>query len=113
MITLNNDVHVKVELEDNVLLDLCLIAHRRDITLNQLANQVLREFLDRESIFSDHISSIQIDNPYFHSGEYYQELAKEYDFYTGSLFPENDCSSEYGEGITISTKATASSNTVL
>lgn len=41
------DNHIEVELEFNIhtLLDLCLSAHDKDITLNQLINDILREKL--------------------------------------------------------------------
>jgi hypothetical protein len=39
---------VEVNLPDDVLFDLMLMAHRRDITLNQLCNEILREQLGLE-----------------------------------------------------------------
>ena len=39
---------VEVNLPDDVLFDLMLMAHRRDITLNQLCNEILREQLGSE-----------------------------------------------------------------
>jgi hypothetical protein len=39
---------VEINLPDDVLFDLMLMAHERDITLNQLCNEILREQLDRE-----------------------------------------------------------------
>jgi len=40
-------VSVEVELSDSVILQLALIAHKRDITLNQLCNDILREYEER------------------------------------------------------------------
>jgi len=39
---------VEVNLPDDVLFELMLMAHRRDITLNQLCNEILREQLASE-----------------------------------------------------------------
>jgi hypothetical protein len=39
---------VEINLPDDVLFELMLMAHERDITLNQLCNEILREQLDRE-----------------------------------------------------------------
>ncbi len=36
---------VEIELEENKLLVLCLMAHEQDITLNQLINSILRKKL--------------------------------------------------------------------
>lgn len=38
---------VEVNLPDDVLFELMLMAHRRDITLNQLCNEILREQLEQ------------------------------------------------------------------
>jgi NTP pyrophosphatase (non-canonical NTP hydrolase) len=37
---------IVIEFEEDVLFQLMLIAHERDITLNQLVNEVLREFIE-------------------------------------------------------------------
>ena len=41
---------VEVNLAEDVLFELMMMAHRRDITLNQLCNEILREQLDREKL---------------------------------------------------------------
>lgn len=42
----NNYETVEVDLEHNLLFQLMLLAHKQDITLNQLVNKILREFVD-------------------------------------------------------------------
>lgn len=37
---------VELDLPDNELFDLMLMAHNQDITLNQLVENILREFID-------------------------------------------------------------------
>ena len=44
-----NLVEVEVELDDQVILRLALEAHRRDITLNQLCNEILGDFIEQPS----------------------------------------------------------------
>lgn len=39
---------VQVDLPQDVLFDLMLMAHQRDVTLNQLVNDILRELLKKE-----------------------------------------------------------------
>lgn len=39
-------VQVPIELEDEVMLQLCMEAHKRDITLNQMVEKVLRTAID-------------------------------------------------------------------
>lgn len=39
-------VQVPIELEDDVMLQLCMEAHKRDITLNQMVEKVLRTAID-------------------------------------------------------------------
>jgi hypothetical protein len=39
---------VEVNLPKDVLFDLMLMAHKKDITLNQLCNEILREQLSQE-----------------------------------------------------------------
>ena len=41
-----NLVEVEVELDDQVVLRLAMEAHRRDITLNQLCNEILGDFAE-------------------------------------------------------------------
>jgi len=41
---------VEIEIEEELLYQLMLLAHERDITLNQLVENILREFIDRESV---------------------------------------------------------------
>ena len=41
----DNFEEVEVNLPDDVLFELMMMAHRRDITLNQLCNEILREQL--------------------------------------------------------------------
>jgi len=38
---------IEINLEHNVLFNLMLMAHERDITLNQLINQVLKDFIEK------------------------------------------------------------------
>jgi hypothetical protein len=38
--------NVQIDLPDRELLQLCLMAHERDITLNALVNNILREYID-------------------------------------------------------------------
>jgi predicted HicB family RNase H-like nuclease len=42
----NNYETVEVDLEHGLLFQLMLLAHKQDITLNQLVNKILREFVD-------------------------------------------------------------------
>lgn len=37
---------VQIDLPDNELLQLCLMAHDRDITLNEMVNNILREYIE-------------------------------------------------------------------
>ena len=39
-------IQVPIDLEDDVMLQLCMEAHKRDITLNQMVEKVLREVID-------------------------------------------------------------------
>ena len=45
----NKDEVVEIELEEKDLLNLCLLAHEENITLNELINKLLREFITNES----------------------------------------------------------------
>jgi predicted HicB family RNase H-like nuclease len=38
---------IEIELDDKTLMTLFMMAHEKDITLNQLVEQILREELDR------------------------------------------------------------------
>ena len=44
--TTDNRVTIKIDLEQDVLYQLMLQAHEQDITLNQLVERILREFID-------------------------------------------------------------------
>lgn len=39
-------VDIDLELEEDVLLNLCLMAHERDITLNQLFGEIIQKMVD-------------------------------------------------------------------
>lgn len=41
-------VDVELELDNDVIVQLALEAHRRDVTLNQLLNDILREMVEKE-----------------------------------------------------------------
>ena len=43
-----NTEEVEVSLPEDVLFELMMMAHRRDITLNQLCNEILREQLNKD-----------------------------------------------------------------
>jgi predicted HicB family RNase H-like nuclease len=45
----DNRVIIGVELEQDLLYQLMLRAHEQDITLNQLVENILREYLDKET----------------------------------------------------------------
>lgn len=45
----DNRVTVQIDIEDDVLFKLMLMAHEQDITLNQLVENILREFIERET----------------------------------------------------------------
>ena len=42
----STDTTVEIDLPDHELLQLCLLAHEQDITLNALVNNILREYID-------------------------------------------------------------------
>jgi hypothetical protein len=42
-------VIIGLELEQDLLYQLMLMAHEQDITLNQMIEKILREYLDRET----------------------------------------------------------------
>lgn len=45
----DNRVTVEIDLEDDLLFKLMLMAHEQDITLNQLVEKILQEFIERET----------------------------------------------------------------
>jgi predicted HicB family RNase H-like nuclease len=44
--TTDNRVTIKIDLEEDVLYQLMLRAHEQDITLNQMVERILREYID-------------------------------------------------------------------
>lgn len=42
-------VQVPIELEDAVMLELCMTAHKRDITLNTLVEEILQNLIDKKT----------------------------------------------------------------
>lgn len=44
--TADNRATVEIELDNDLLFQLMLMAHERDITLNQLVEQILRDYID-------------------------------------------------------------------
>jgi predicted HicB family RNase H-like nuclease len=42
----DNRKEVELDLPDNELFDLMLMAHKQDVTLNQLVENILREYID-------------------------------------------------------------------
>ena len=51
--TQDNRVTIELDLEEDLLYQLMLKAHEHDITLNQLIEKILREYLDAQ----DHTSA--------------------------------------------------------
>jgi len=45
----DNRVIIGLELEQDLLYQLMLMAHEQDITLNQMIEKILREYLDKET----------------------------------------------------------------
>lgn len=43
-------VQVPIDLEDSVMLRLCMEAHKRDITLNEFVTELLQEVIDRDAV---------------------------------------------------------------
>ena len=43
---------IELELEKELLFDLMFLAHERDITLNQLVENILREYLEKNKYIS-------------------------------------------------------------
>jgi predicted HicB family RNase H-like nuclease len=48
----DNRVIIGIELEQDLLYQLMLMAHEQDITLNQMIERILRQYLDRETSVS-------------------------------------------------------------
>ena len=47
--TEDNRVTIEIDLDEDLLYQLMLKAHEHDITLNQMIERILREYLDRET----------------------------------------------------------------
>ena len=47
--TQDNRVTIEIDLEEDLLYQLMLQAHEHDITLNQMIEKILREFIDKET----------------------------------------------------------------
>jgi NTP pyrophosphatase (non-canonical NTP hydrolase) len=47
--TQDNRVTIEIDLDEDLLYQLMLLAHEHDITLNQMIEKILREYLDRET----------------------------------------------------------------
>jgi predicted HicB family RNase H-like nuclease len=47
--TPDNRVTIEIDLDEDLLYQLMLKAHEHDITLNQMIEKILREYLDRET----------------------------------------------------------------
>ena len=47
--TEDNRVTIEIDLDEDLLYQLMLRAHEHDITLNQMIERILREYLDRET----------------------------------------------------------------
>jgi predicted HicB family RNase H-like nuclease len=43
-------VAVQLELSNEVLLELCLMAHESDMTLNAFVNKILKEYIDQKNL---------------------------------------------------------------
>lgn len=43
-------VAVQLELDNNTLLELCLMAHESDMTLNAFVNKILKEYIDKKNL---------------------------------------------------------------
>jgi predicted HicB family RNase H-like nuclease len=50
--TPDNRVTIEIDLDEDLLYQLMLKAHEHDITLNQMIEKILREYLDRETSVS-------------------------------------------------------------
>lgn len=47
--TEHNRVTIEIDLDQDLLYQLMLKAHEHDITLNQMIEKILREFIDKET----------------------------------------------------------------
>ena len=47
--TQDNRVTIEIDLDEDLLYQLMLKAHENDITLNQMIEKILREYLDKET----------------------------------------------------------------
>ena len=47
--TQDNRVTIELDLDEDLLYQLMLKAHENDITLNQMIEKILREYLDKET----------------------------------------------------------------
>jgi len=47
--TQDNRVTIEIDFDEDLLYQLMLRAHEHDITLNQMIEKILREYLDRET----------------------------------------------------------------
>ena len=47
--TQDNRVTIEIDLDEDLLYQLMLRAHEHDITLNQMIEKILREYLERET----------------------------------------------------------------
>ncbi len=47
--TEDNRVTIEIDLDEDLLYQLMLKAHEHDITLNQMIERILREYIDRET----------------------------------------------------------------
>lgn len=47
--TQDNRVTIEIDLDEDLLYQLMLKAHEHDITLNQMIEKILREFIDKET----------------------------------------------------------------
>jgi len=50
--TQDNRVTIEIDLDEDLLYQLMLQAHEHDITLNQMIEKILREYLDKETSVS-------------------------------------------------------------
>ena len=49
-LNMTNRTTIQIDLEDELLFQLMLLAHEQDITLNQLVENILREFIERNPV---------------------------------------------------------------
>lgn len=58
-----NFVEIPIELDDKTLLELALLAHERNITLNQLINKILQDLIDNQFPLAIEPSPFTDENP--------------------------------------------------